>query len=53
SVAHKAGKLKFFGQYADLVDARTFAAYLEPHRKTEWVIYYGATIKLRTQRQSG
>jgi hypothetical protein len=36
---HKAGRLQFFGDHAKLADARTFAAYLAPLRKTEWVVY--------------
>ena len=37
--AQRAGKLKFFGQYTELVDARTFARWLAPLRKCEWVVY--------------
>ena len=37
--AHKAGHLKFFGQYAALADAQAFAAYLAPLRRAEWVVY--------------
>jgi hypothetical protein len=37
--AHKAGHLKFFGQYAALADAQAFATYLAPLRRTEWVVY--------------
>jgi Putative transposase/Transposase zinc-binding domain len=37
--AHKAGRLKFFGNHAPLADARAFAAYLAPLRKIEWVVY--------------
>ena len=36
---HKAGHLKFFGGHAALADAQTFAAYLAPLRRTEWVVY--------------
>jgi hypothetical protein len=36
---HRAGRLSFFGDYAHLADARSFAAYLAPLRKTEWVVY--------------
>jgi hypothetical protein len=32
-------QLAFFGSHARLVNAKTFAAYLEPLRKTEWVVY--------------
>jgi hypothetical protein len=37
--AHQAGGLSFFGDHAHLVDAQSFAAYLAPLRKTEWVVY--------------
>ena len=37
--AHRAGKLKFFGQCTELVDARAFARWLAPMRKCEWVVY--------------
>jgi hypothetical protein len=37
--AHKAGQLQFFSNHARLANARTFAAYLAPLRKTEWVVY--------------
>jgi len=37
--AHKAGQLQFFSNHAKLANARTFAAYLAPLRKTEWVVY--------------
>ena len=37
--AHRAGKLKFFGQYTNLVDAPAFARWLAPLRKCEWVVY--------------
>jgi hypothetical protein len=36
---HRADRLSFFGDHAHLADARSFAAYLAPLRKTEWVIY--------------
>ncbi len=36
---HKAGKLAFFGDLSRLFDPDTFAAYLAPLRKTEWVVY--------------
>jgi hypothetical protein len=36
---HRAGQLQFFGDHAKLADARAFAAYLAPLRKTEWVVY--------------
>jgi len=37
--AHKAGRLQFFGNLGALADARAFAAYLAPLRRTEWVVY--------------
>jgi hypothetical protein len=37
--AHQAGQLKFFGQYAALTNAQSFATYLAPLRKKEWVVY--------------
>jgi hypothetical protein len=36
---HQAGRLSFFGGHAHLADAQSFAAYLAPLRKTEWVVY--------------
>ena len=36
---HKAGKLAFFGDLAELVDLDAFAAHLAPLRKTDWVVY--------------
>jgi hypothetical protein len=36
---HQAGRLNFFGNNAHLADAQSFAAYLAPLRKTEWVVY--------------
>lgn len=37
--AHRAGELKFFGQYTELADAPAFARWLAPLRKCEWVVY--------------
>src|SRR6266436_4962151 len=37
--AYKAGHLKFFGDHAAFADARAFAAYVAPLRRTEWVVY--------------
>ncbi len=37
--AHQAGRLQFFGDHTHLGDARAFAAYLAPCRRTEWVVY--------------
>jgi hypothetical protein len=39
TAAHQAGRLKFFGEHAGLVDHDQFAAYLTPLRKIEWVVY--------------
>ena len=36
---HRAGQLKFFGEHAALVDAKTFAKWLAPLRRCEWVVY--------------
>ena len=36
---HRAGQLVFFGDLAELADARTFTAWLAPFRKSEWVVY--------------
>jgi hypothetical protein len=38
-VTHQANRLSFFGDHAHLADAQSFAAYLAPLRKTEWVVY--------------
>jgi Putative transposase/Transposase zinc-binding domain len=37
--AHAAGRLSFFGEHKELADAQSFAAYLAPLRKAEWVVY--------------
>src|SRR5262252_374634 len=37
--AHKANRLKFFGNHAPLADRRAFAAFLAPLRNIEWVVY--------------
>jgi predicted Zn-ribbon and HTH transcriptional regulator len=37
--AHQAGRLRFFGDHAHLADAQSFAAYLAPLRKAEWIVY--------------
>jgi predicted Zn-ribbon and HTH transcriptional regulator len=36
---HQAGRLSFFGDNIHLADAQSFAAYLAPLRKVEWVVY--------------
>jgi hypothetical protein len=38
-VAYRAGELQFFGEYAELVEAKTFAKWLAPMGKCEWVVY--------------
>lgn len=37
--AHRAGKLQFFGDKAGLTDPKSFARWLAPLRKCEWVVY--------------
>ena len=39
AAAHQAGRLSFFGDYVHLADTQSFAAYLAPLRKAEWVVY--------------
>jgi len=39
SIAHRAGRLQFFGQHQRLVEARDFANYLAPVRQIDWVVY--------------
>jgi putative transposase len=39
SIAHAAGRLSFFGDHAHLADAQSFADFLVPLRKAEWVVY--------------
>lgn len=36
---HKAGKLHFFGDQAELDDRATFDTFLQPQRKIDWVVY--------------
>src|ERR1700680_912102 len=38
AIAHRAGQLQFFGNHAALANARTFAAYLAPLWKSNWVV---------------
>jgi hypothetical protein len=38
-VAHDAGRLRFFGDHAQLAERRGFAAYLAPLRRAKWVVY--------------
>ncbi len=37
--AYRAGKLKFFGERADLSDSKAFAKWLAPLGQCEWVVY--------------
>jgi hypothetical protein len=37
--AHKTGQLQFFGDHTALADVQSFAAYLAPLRRAEWVVY--------------
>jgi hypothetical protein len=37
--AHRAGRLRFFGEHAALSDASAFACWLAPLRESEWVVY--------------
>jgi len=39
AAAHQAGKLRFFGAHARLLDHDQFTAFLAPLRKIEWVVY--------------
>jgi hypothetical protein len=39
AAAHEAGKLTFFGAHAHLADAKAFAAFLAPLKRTRWFIY--------------
>jgi Putative transposase len=39
TAAHEAGKLTFFGAHAHLADAKAFAQFLAPQRRTRWFVY--------------
>jgi hypothetical protein len=39
AAAHEAGKLAFFGAHAHLADAKAFAAFLAPLKRTRWFVY--------------
>jgi hypothetical protein len=39
TTAHAAGQLEFFGNHAQLADTKAFAAYLNPLRDSDWVVY--------------
>src|SRR5690348_15112344 len=36
---HQAGRLSFFGDHADLTEEQSFAAFLAPLSKAEWIVY--------------
>jgi hypothetical protein len=39
AAAHEAGRVRFFGNHARLIEPSAFAVYLAPLRKVEWVVY--------------
>jgi hypothetical protein len=39
AAAHDAGKLTFFGVHAHLADAKAFASFLTPLKRTRWFVY--------------
>jgi hypothetical protein len=39
AAAHAAGELQFFGNHAQLSNAKAFAGYLAPLRNSKWVVY--------------
>jgi hypothetical protein len=39
SAAHADGRLRFYGEHQRLEAARTFAAFLQPLRQIDWVVY--------------
>lgn len=39
SAAHQAGELKFFGEHTALAQTQTFAKFLQPLRRIDWVVY--------------
>ena len=39
TAAHQAGRLRFFGDHAQLTEDDAFAKYLAPLRKVEWTVY--------------
>jgi hypothetical protein len=39
TAAHAAGRLSFFGAHGSLSNAQSFARFLAPLRKTEWIVY--------------
>ena len=39
AIAHKTGKLQFFGEYANLADSTAFSDYLAPVEDKKWHVY--------------
>jgi Putative transposase/Transposase zinc-binding domain len=39
AAAHKAGRLRFFGEHAHLISADAFTRFLAPLKKTDWFVY--------------
>ena len=39
AAAHKAGRLRFFGEHAHLSCARAFVRFLAPLKETDWFVY--------------
>ena len=39
ALAHRAGRLQFFGEHAALANAGSFAQWLTPLRQCEWIVY--------------
>jgi len=39
AATHRLGKLQFFGEHANLSDAKAFTAYLAPLHNSKWVVY--------------
>jgi Putative transposase/Transposase zinc-binding domain len=39
AAAHKAGKLRFFGEHAHLADGKAFATFLAPLKTMRWFVY--------------
>jgi hypothetical protein len=39
AAAHAGGRLSFFSDHAHLADVRSFAAFLAPLRRAEWIVY--------------
>ena len=50
--AHATGRLRFFGDHRQLVEAPVFARYLRPLRKLEWVVYAKRPFAGPCQRRS-